>query len=249
MEAVRLRYLLEYRLIVCLEHRSGIVPTSVGPHLCKKHGSKGEVLNKALHEVAELQPPPLAPSAIPPVAHGTTLIPEIEAVKAYHCLLEGCNHEREALSPSRPTVEKHQARVHKVNDGRKLGGRTQQGTSAFYYQIAIVQIQTLLPQPYTRWFIIKEQINRPPEHLEQQSSTVELAQIDKDLETAKECDRSLYSRIPVEVTQAQLPPWLTRTGISNHLSGMAKERVNSLVGNASHGTGMSPIEGSILINL
>ena len=235
MEAVGLRYLTEYQVLVCLEHQRGIIPTGVKTHLRKEHRAKGTELTTALEEVDRLRPPPLAASDLPTVAHGSAYIPEILAVEAYHCVLERCNGESASLSESRLTVERHQARVHGVNHGRKLGGRTKPGSSASYYNIATVKIQSLLPQPYRRPYIIKENTERLREYSEPQSSIVVLAQIDKDLETAKECDRTLYGRVPEEATQAQLPPWLVRTGISNHLSGMAKETVNTLVGIATHG--------------
>lgn len=235
MEAAGLQYMSNHRLIICLEHRRGVVATGVSNHLRREHQLKGQALQAALEEVEQLRPQPVEPTALPAVAHGTLHIPEIKSTTAYHCVLEHCNLEREALSSCRRTVEKHQGRVHRINKGRQHRGRSRRDTQVVPYQIATVRIQSLLPRPHERPYIIQEAVYTPRERLEAQSSTFELAQIDKDLETARECDRSLYGRVPVEATQAQLLPWLVWTGISNHLSGMAKETVQALVGSATHG--------------
>lgn len=201
-----MRYLTQYRLLVCLEHRRGIPRCGVSNHLRKYHGTKGTELKAALLEVEQLQPLPLIATEHPTVAHGSLRIPEIEAVNAYHCVLERCNYEPELLSKDRRTVERHQARVHGVNHGRKLGGRTRQGTSTTYYKINSVLIQTLLPQPFKRWFIVKDNVDQPRRLSETQPSAAGLAQFDVDLKTAKQEDCSLYDHVPEQTTQAQLPP-------------------------------------------
>lgn len=235
MEAAGLRYLIEHRLIICIEHGRGVVATGVDTHLRNEHRLKGTGLKAALQEVVQLRPQPFAAQELPTVAHHTIHIQELPATEAYHCVLEDCNLEREALSMCRRTVEKHQSRVHRINAGRKRGGRGQDSSAVAPYQIKSVQIQTLLPRPFDRWFIIKKDGDQQEGSVKLRPSAAALAQFEADLETAEQKDRTLYDQVPEQTTQAQLPPWLVRTGISNHLSGMEKETIRTLVQSATEG--------------
>lgn len=228
MEAAGLRHLTDRGLLVCLEHRRGLIPTGIENHLRKQHRLKGVELRAALQQTESLRPLLATPGALPTVAHGTTNIPELETVTAYHCLLSGCNREREALSRSQASVQKHQSRVHNVNQHRAKGGRTRPQDSLQYYSIATVQVQSLLPQPYERFYIIKDAAVDPSQPAEHLLPTNTLARFDEDLQKAEEEDHAVYDCVPEHPTQAQLPPWISRTGISNHLSGLQRRGSRSL---------------------
>ena len=164
--------------------------------------------------------------------HHTIYVPEIESSPAFHCQLPNCNGERAALSQLRRTVEKHQAKVHGVNNERRRGGRTSPGSSGQFYNIAAVRIQSLLPRPYEKPFIIKELVTAvlplDGPALPQAPPPATLARFDADLEAATKEDEGLYNRVPTEATTAQLPPWLTQTRIAKHLGGMEKEMIHRL---------------------
>lgn len=243
MEAAGLRHLPGLQILVCIEHRRGVTPTGVSNHLRNSHRLKGERLSAALEELEVLRPQLLPPSQLADVPHHTLYVPEIESCPAFHCQLPNCNEERAALSVSRRTVEKHQAKVHGVNDERRRGGRTSHGSSGQYYDIAAVRIQSLLPRPYEKPFIIKELVTAVPPlespALPQAPTSATLATLacfDADIEAATKEDERLYDRVPREATVAQLPPWLTQTGISSHLGGMEKETIHQLAGPPSAST-------------
>ena len=234
MEAAGLRHLPGLKILVCIEHRRGVPPTGVINHLRDSHRLKGERLIAALQEVEVLRPQLIPPSQLADVPHHTIHVPEIESRPAFDCHLPNCNGERAALSQSRRTVEKHQAKVHGVNDGRRREGRTRPGSGRQFYDIAAVRIQSLLPRLYEKPFIIKELVTAVPPldspTLPQAPTPATLARFDADLEAATREDESLYDRVLKDPTTAQLPPWLTQTEISNHLSGMEKELIHRLAG-------------------
>jgi hypothetical protein len=85
----RLRYLSSHRIVICLEHGFGAT----------LQGEGGRVGTRSASHRCAPRASPSSPSS-----------------PAWLSLPADCNHEKEALSVSLRTVEKHQARVHRTVD-------------------------------------------------------------------------------------------------------------------------------------
>lgn len=245
MEAVGLKYIQDYRVIICLEHQHGLIPTGIEKHLRRSHAVKGSRLHAAVREVALLSPRLLSPIELPIIPHYSNRIPGIQVIDGFHCLLPDCNNERQSLSCHRRTVEKHQARVHAVNQSRPRNGRRKEGSHQSPYKIESVCMQSLMPKQHERPFIVRAQetTSQPTEAVPYLPScamtSLELEELDEIEKAVDVSEEAAHMQLTNDPPQSQLAPWLTRTGISNHIRSMGTDDIAALV--------RPPTEGKLLV--
>ena len=98
MEAVGLYYHSTYRIIICLDHGVGVIPTGIETHLRNVHKEKGERLHAALREAGNYSSVLCQITNLPQLIHGTEEISGLAIQAAYHCKLAACNDEKQSLT-------------------------------------------------------------------------------------------------------------------------------------------------------
>jgi hypothetical protein len=255
MESADLYYDSHYGLIICFRHETGLIPTGIKLHLQRQHRLKGAALHAVLTDIESHTFILHHPVAVHPSPPPTPAVRGLAVEQGFQCQLPNCNDEKEALSRHKRTVEKHQARIHKVpNQRQRKGQRTWQSLQQSISSPVIksVIIQSFFPQPFYRPFVVvpassppsgppsgppprspPSSLSRSP--LSRPSRSLIQQKLRQDHSASQQAAQAALQSIPTDQYKSQVPPWLVQTGVGRYLAGLDKDLIYRLIAPAGSG--------------
>ena len=214
------RYLSEWRILVCVEHGTAVLHTSIDRHLARQH----QAIERAtrLQLATSLKQFDLADGLDIPIPPLNVARFDCLPVRAgFQCTMDGCSPEtlKNAFGVSQQLVLRHCNKHHKSNlVGKEFG-------------LKPVTLQTFFADHvHLRWFIVQDATASDSRMVVPTPATTNKTALLAAYEAVQEKQAKAMGTVKALTSHTETSPWLRWTGFANYLKDIDKSAIRRLVG-------------------